>query len=44
MLDKMKDADVITFYKTEYYKEWNMACKNGLKLTAKDIRERLAVK
>jgi hypothetical protein len=44
MLDKMEDKDIITFYKTEYFKEWNMACKNGLKLTAKDIRERLTSK
>lgn len=44
MLDKMEDKDIITFYKTEYFKEWDMACKNGIRLTARDIKERLMSK
>jgi hypothetical protein len=44
MLDRMPDKDLVTFYKTEYFKEWNMACKNGIKLTAEDIRSRLGLK
>lgn len=44
MLDNIPDIDLIAFYKSEYFKEWNMACKNGVKLTAKDIRCRLGIK
>ena len=40
----MPDNDLITFYKTEFHKEWNMAWKNGINLTAKDIRARLGLK
>ncbi len=44
MLNLMQDKDLITFYKTEYFKEWNIAFKNGLNLTANDIRVRLGLK
>ena len=40
----MQDKDLITFYRTEYFKEWNMACINNVKLTANDIRLRLGLK
>lgn len=41
MLNNLADKDLITFYKTEYYREWYSAYKNGIKLTANDIRTRL---
>jgi hypothetical protein len=44
MLKTMQDKDLITFYRTEYIKEWNLAYKNGVKLTANDIRIRLGLK
>jgi len=40
----MADAAIITFYKTEYFKEWNIAWQNGMRLTANDIRVRLNTK
>jgi hypothetical protein len=44
MFKTMQDKDLITFYRTEYFKEWNLAWKNGLNLTANDIRIRLGLK
>lgn len=40
----MNDADIISFYRNEFYKEWHMALRNGIKLTADDIRKRLSSK
>lgn len=37
------DASLINYYKTEYFKEWNFARKNGIRLTAHDIRVRLGI-
>lgn len=36
------DAFLIEYYKVEYFREWNLARKNGIRLTANDIRFRLA--
>lgn len=41
MLKNLTDNDLINFYQTEYFREWNAAYKNGIKLTANDIRTRL---
>jgi hypothetical protein len=37
----LSDIDIVNYYKTEYAKEWYLAQKNGIKLTANDIRVRL---
>ena len=41
MLKNLADEDLINFYQTEYHKEWYNAYKNGIRLTANDIRSRL---
>ena len=41
---KFTDAGLISFYKTEYFREWDAALENGIRLTAKDIRTRLNLK
>jgi hypothetical protein len=38
---KLADAGMIEYYRTEYYREWVVACENGIRLTANDIRARL---
>lgn len=40
----MTDSAILTFYRVEYFKEWNLARKNGIYLTANDIRFRLGMK
>lgn len=44
MLNNLTDNDIINFYRTEYHKEWYNAVKNGIILTANDIRLRLNLK
>ena len=44
MLNNLTDNDIMNFYRTEYHKEWYNAYKNGIKLTASDIRLRLNLK
>lgn len=44
MLNNLTDKDIENFYRTEYHKEWYNAFKNGIKLTASDIRVRLNLK
>lgn len=41
---KFTDAGLISFYKTEYFREWDAALGNGIRLTANDIRKRLNLK
>ena len=41
---KFTDAGLISFYKTEYFREWDAALENGIRLTANDIRKRLNLK
>ena len=41
MFNFTREIDLITFYRTEYQKEWNLAVKNGIKLSYSDIRVRL---
>lgn len=40
----LSDKDLVNFYRTEYFKEWYLAYKNGILLTANDIRMRLGIK
>lgn len=40
-IGKLSDKDVINYYKTEFFSEWYLAYKNGINLTASDIRARL---
>lgn len=44
MFFELADIGLINYYKTEYAKEWHMAQKSGIKLTANDIRVRLNLK
>lgn len=44
MLNNLTDRDIENFYRTEYHKEWYNALKDGIKLTASDIRMRLNLK
>jgi hypothetical protein len=44
LLDTLNDKDIVNFYRTEYHKEWYNAVKNGINLTAYDIRMRLNLK
>lgn len=37
------DISLVNYYKTEYFREWNLARKNGIVLTANDIRARLGI-
>jgi hypothetical protein len=39
----MTDSAILTFYRVEYFREWNLARKNGIILTANDIRVRLGI-
>ena len=41
MLKNLTDKDIVNFYRTEYHREWYNAWKDGIKLTASDIRLRL---
>lgn len=41
MLKNLADKDIVNFYRTEYFREWHNAYKNGINLTANDIRIRL---
>lgn len=41
--NSLSDAAIVTFYRVEYFREWNLARKNGIRLTAKDIRTRLGI-
>jgi len=41
MMLNMSDIAIVNYYKIEYAKEWYLAHKNGIKLTANDIRVRL---
>jgi hypothetical protein len=40
----ISDIGIIEYYKIEYHREWYSAWQNGIKLTAKDIRDRLGIK
>lgn len=44
LLNNLNDRDILNFYRTEYHKEWYNACKNGITLTANDVRMRLGLK
>jgi hypothetical protein len=44
MISNLSDRDIVNYYKTEYFKEWHTAFKNGVILTANDIRARLGLK
>lgn len=44
MIGNLSDRDIVNYYRTEYFKEWHMALKNGIVLTANDIRMRLSTK
>lgn len=44
MISNLSDHDIINYYRTEYFKEWHIAWKNGIKLSAADIRFRLGLK
>lgn len=43
-MKNLSDVDIMIYYRTEYYKEWALALKNGIKLTANDVRLRLGLK
>lgn len=43
-INTLSDKDLVNFYRTEYFREWHLAWKNGINLTAYDIRARLGVK
>lgn len=41
MINNLSDKDIINnYYRIEYFKEWHTAWKNGINLTANDIRLR----
>jgi hypothetical protein len=42
--NRFTDAGIISYYKTEYFREWNNSLENGILLTANDIRTRLNLK
>ena len=42
-ISNFSDEGLINYYKTEYFKEWQIAGKNGIRLTANDIRARLSL-
>ena len=44
MISNLSDKDIINYYRIEYFKEWHNAWKNGINLTANDIRFRLGLK
>jgi hypothetical protein len=44
MISNLSDKDIINYYRLEYFKEWYSAWKNGIDLTANDIRVRLGLK
>lgn len=44
MINNLSDKDIINYYRIEYFKEWHTAWKNGINLTANDIRLRLGLK
>lgn len=44
MIGNLSDKDIVTFYKNEYFKEWYIAYKNGIRLSPNDIRLRLGLK
>ena len=44
MIANLSDKDIVIYYKTEYFKEWNNAWMNGIHLTANDIHARLGLR
>ncbi len=44
MICNLSDKDIINYYKVEYFKEWYIAWKNGINLSANDVRMRLGLK
>lgn len=41
MIKNLSDKALLDYYRIEYFKEWHTAWKNGIRLTAEDIRLRL---
>ena len=40
----LTDAGIVSFYKTEYFREWQASMESGIRLTTSDIRKRLNLK
>lgn len=42
-ISNFSDESLLAFYRIEYFREWQLAVKNGIQLTANDIRARLSL-
>jgi hypothetical protein len=38
-IDQLSDADIVNFYKTEFFNEWCSATSSKMSLTPNDIRK-----